>query len=133
MIKVKTPPFSLFSTQASYSIFECPFKCPGPARYCDDDGICRSHEEAATSPPQTNFDSPIKVEELLSPEGLDRFGHSLEFDAATGMLWLFGGYSPIYGPLNDVRDKLNPEVMTFIFNIHIFTTFFIHLRVEHIA
>lgn len=44
------------------------------------------------------------MEELPAPEGLDRFGHSFEFDAATGMLWLFGGYSPIYGPLNDVRE-----------------------------
>ena len=90
---------------------ECPFNCPGPARYCDDVGVCRSHEEAATSPPQANSDSPIKMEELPSPEGLDRFGHSLEFDAATGMLWLFGGFSPIYGPLNDVRDKLDPKQM----------------------
>ena len=94
-------------TQASYSVFECPLRCPGPARYCDGDGVCRSHEEAVS--PHSSFDSPVKAVELPSPEGLDRFGHSLEFDAATGMLWLFGGYSPIYGPLNDVREMFQYE------------------------
>ena len=97
-----TSPYHNFA-QASYSVFECPFNCPGPTRYCDGDGVCRSHDEAG-SHPNANFGSPIKVEELPAPEGLDRFGHSFEFDAATGMLWLFGGYSPIYGPLNDVRE-----------------------------
>ena len=101
-------------SQASYSVFECPFKCPGPARYCDGDGVCRSHAAGAAvsppPPPHANVDSgPIEAEELPSPEGLDRFGHSLEFDAATGMLWLFGGYSPIYGPLNDVREIFQYE------------------------
>ena len=92
--------------QASYSVFECPSNCPGPARYCD--GVCRRRRDEsaaqATFPGDHKSSAPITAEELPAPEGLDRFGHSLEFDSATGTLWLFGGYSPVYGPLNDVRE-----------------------------
>ena len=93
---------------ASYRFYDCPFRCPGPERFCDDSGACvcsnnRVGSSCAIPKKRRVGDDPFNVEEQFTPEDEDRFGHSAVLDASTSLIWLFGGYSKTYGPANDVR------------------------------
>ena len=113
------------SFEMSFQVFACPFHCPkDQGLACDDRGrcvenasaVCDEEEESKNcglskeaGVEEQEREGGLAIPKLLSGGGgieddsLGRTGHTMVTSEDGGVVFLFGGRSQKYGPLNDIR------------------------------